>query len=41
MNTNPGLSIWNNGMGPLGELRREVDRFFNDYGPCRQLGARG
>jgi HSP20 family protein len=31
MNTNNGLSIWNAGLGPLGELRREMDRFFDDF----------
>jgi len=31
MNTNNTLSIWSNGLGPLGELRLEMDRFLSDY----------
>lgn len=31
MNTNNVLSIWNTGLGPLGDLRREMDRFFDDF----------
>lgn len=31
MNTNNGHSMWNTSMGPLGDLRREMDRFFDDF----------
>lgn len=31
MNTNNMPSVWNSGFGPLGELRREMDRLFDDF----------
>lgn len=31
MNANNTLSVWNNGFGPLGELRREMGRLFDDF----------
>lgn len=31
MNTNKNLSTWNTGFGPLGDMRRDMSRFLEDF----------